>query len=166
MKLNEIKFEDLSDITYRMFLYECAHSDEANHRPKVLVIEFVGNHGIGSEGNNDSLFMATVIKAALNIWYVDGLVLDFGKLAYEWGDTIGDVLLAGKSFSGRKFPTAVIVSGICKPALESAQPFYAIEGDQQKWLFDDFESANSYIEEQIELSRQQSGSKKKSFWRR
>jgi hypothetical protein len=151
MKLSEVKFSDLSDITYRMFLHEYPISVTGKTGVKLLVIEFAGKHGIGSEGNNDSLYMATIIKAAMNIWYVDGLVLDFKHLEYEWGNSIGEVILAGKRVRGKRFPTAVVVSELCEPALKSAQPFYALDsqsGEQVKWLFDDFESAASYVKEQ------------------
>jgi hypothetical protein len=137
---------------------------------KILVIEFKGKHGVGSEGNNDSLFMATIVKAALNVWYVDGLVLDLSELTYGWGNSIGEVLLAGKSVLGTGFPTAVIVSGSNRPALQSASPFYDAEsqgGKQTKWLFDDLNSAAAYIEEQVELSRtDELKFRKKSFWKR
>ena len=166
MQLTEVKFEDLSDISYRIFLHKYPHFGKEDFSDEILVIEFIGKHGIGSEGNNDSLFMATTVKAAMNVWYVDGVVLDFRGLTYEWGNSIGDVLLAGKDVLGREFPTAVAVSSSCKSALEGAYPFYGPQGgDQTKWLFDDLESALSYVKELIRSSRNQQRTKK-SFWRR
>ena len=155
MKVSEVKFEDLSEITYRIFLREYPSIESSVGGARILVIEFNGKHRIGSEGNNDSVFMATIVRAAMNVWYVDGIVLDFSDLIYEWGNSIGDVLLAGKSVLGRKFPTAVVVSELSRPALESAQPFYAADsqsGGQAKWLFADLNSAAVYIHEHIELS--------------
>ena len=109
--------------------------------------------------------MATTIKGAMNVWYVAGLVLDLRGLAYEWGNSIGDVLLAGKHVLGKQFPTAVVVSASCRNALESAYPFYGSQGGEQtKWLFDDLESAVSYVKELVELSRNEHRAKK-SFWR-
>jgi hypothetical protein len=170
MKVSEVKFEDLSHISYRMLLREQLPIETNTRGARILVIEFKGKHGIGSEGNNDSLFMATTIRAAMNVWYVDGLVLDFSDLVYEWGNSIGDVLLAGKSVLGRKFPTALVVSESSRPGFESAHPFYAAEsqgGGQTKWLFDDLDSAAVYIKEEFELSRtEKSKSQKKSFWKR
>ncbi len=169
MKLSEVKFEDLSDITYRMILREHPPIESSIEGARILIIEFKGEHGIGSEGNNDSLFMTTIVRAAMNVWYVDGIVLDFSDLIYEWGNSIGDVLLAGKSVLGGKFPTAVVVSGSSRSALESAHPFYAAEpqsGGQTKWLFDDLNSAAVYIEEQVELSRTEKLKSQKSFWKR
>jgi len=169
-QIREVRFDDLSDITYRMLLHEYPPSVVGASSCRILVIEFLGKYGVGSEGNDDSLFMATLIRAAMNCWYVDGLVLDFSQLAYEWGNSIGDVLLAGKSVLGKKFPTAVVVSELCEAALQSAQPFYASDsqsGGQEKWLFEDMISAIGYVLAQIELYEdQKSGAKKKSFWRR
>jgi hypothetical protein len=102
----------------------------------------------------------------MNLWYVDGLVLDFRGLTYEWGNSIGNVLVAGKDILGRAFPTGVAVSSSCKSAVEGAYPFYAPQGGEQtKWLFNDLESAVSYVKELIESSRDQELTKK-SFWRR
>ena len=168
VRLTEVKFEDLSDISYRIFLHKYPRASEAGFNDEILVIEFNGKHGIGSQGNGDSLFMATTVKAAMNVWYVNGLVLDLRGLTYEWGNSIGDVLLAAKHLFGRKFPTAVIVSETCKPALEGARPFYASDAladGQTNWLFDDLESALIYVKELIESFRSE-GRKKKSFWRK
>ena len=168
MQLTEVKFADLSDISHRIFRHKYPRSGNRVLNDEILVIEFTGKHGLGSEGNGDSLFMATIVKAAMNVWYVDGLVLDLSGLNYEWGNSIGDVLLAAKHLVGRKFPTAVVVSDLCKPALESARPFYASDveaGGQTNWLFDDLESAMEYVKQQVEFSRR-NGAKKKSFWRK
>jgi len=168
VQLTEVKFTDLSDISHRFFLHQYPRTGEAGFNDEILVIEFTGKHGIGSQGNGDSLFMATTVKAAMNVWYVNGLVLDFRGLTYEWGNSIGDVLLAAKHLLGREFPTAVVVSGVCKPALEGARPFYAsdpVEDGQAKWLFDDLESAVADVKELIDSSRSE-GRKKKSFWRK
>ena len=149
-----------------MFLHKYPRLGDSNVNDEILIIEFIGKHGIGSEGNTDSLFMATIIKGAMNVWFVDGLVLDLRGLAYEWGNSIGDVLLAGKHMLGRQFPTGVVVSALCRNALEGAYPFYGSQsGEQTKWLFDDMESAVSYVKELIESSRSQQRAKK-SFWRR
>src|SRR5215204_4407819 len=102
MQFSEVKFEDLSDIAYRMLLRELPPIETNIGGVRILVIEFTGKHGIGSEGNNDSLFMSTIIRAAMNVWYVDGIVLDLSDLIYGWGNSIGDVLLAGKSVLGKE----------------------------------------------------------------
>jgi hypothetical protein len=168
VQLTEVKFVDLSDISHRIFIHKYPRHGEVAFNDEILVIEFTGKHGLGSEGNGDSLFMATIVKAAMNVWYVNGLVLDLRGLAYEWGNSIGDVLLAAKHVLGQQFPTAVVVSDLCKPALESAAPFYAsdsVSGGQTSWLFDNLESAGAYVKELIKSSRH-GGREKKSFWRK
>jgi hypothetical protein len=168
VQLSEVKFADLSDISHRIFLHTYPRTGEAGFHDEILVVEFTGKHGIGSQGNGDSLFMATTVKAAMNVWYVSGIVLDLRGLVYEWGNSIGDVLLAAKHVLGRQFPTAIVVSAVCKPALESARPFYgsdAAADGQTNWLFDDLESAMAYLKELIESS-QSEGRKRKSRWRK
>jgi hypothetical protein len=168
VELTEVKFSDLSDISHRIFLHKYPRTGEAGFSDEILVIEFTGKHGIGSEGNGDSLFMATIVKAAMNVWYVNGIVLDLRALSYEWGNSVGDVLLAAKHVLGPRFPTSVVVSAMCRPALETAGPFYASDAEtngQTEWLFDDLESAAGYVKQLIESSRSD-GQKKKSFWRK
>lgn len=168
MKSKEVHFSDLSDITYRLFLEEDRPEKGKLLGRKYLRIEFAGRHGIGSEGNDDSSFMRAIIRAAMSIWFVYGLVLDLRYLSYDWGDTIGDVLLAGKQIMGKNFPTSVVVSDLNMPALESASPFYrnSIDsGEQNQWLFEDLNKALTYV---VEESRKVTSEarKKKTFWRR
>jgi hypothetical protein len=153
MNMREIRFDELSAIKYRMFLDELPKAQGALAGDRVLIIEFAGSHGIGSEGNNDSLFMEAIINTAIQIWFVDGMVLDYRNLYYEWGNAIGSAIRAGKKVWGNKFPTAVVVSELCRNGLETARPFYAsqpLSEDQSKWLFDDMDSALSYIKEQLD----------------
>jgi hypothetical protein len=152
--VKEISFRDLSQISYRLLLYEFPKQEDAYRGDQVLSIEFSGKHGVGSDGNGDSLFMESIAKMAVQTWPVEALILDFRKLSYEWGNSIGGVLLAGKAIMGSRFPTAALVSDLCKDALEGARPFYAVQpesGKKTKWLFDDVESALNYIKEQIDL---------------
>jgi hypothetical protein len=154
MQVKEISFRDLSQISYRLLLYEFPKQEDAYRGDQVLSIEFSGKHGVGSDGNGDSLFMESIAKIAVQTWPVEALILDFRKLSYEWGNSIGRVLLAGKAIMGSRFPTAAVVSDLCKDALEGARPFYAVQpgsGEKTKWLFDDVESALIYIKEQIDL---------------
>ncbi len=152
MKISEVRFNELSSIEYRMFLYDPSETRSLLNEPQILVMEFKGRYKIGAEGREDSLFMNAMICAALRVWYVKGLILDLRQLSYEWGDNIGEVLLAGKSVMGSKFPTAMIVSDLCRPALETASVLYErdrLSGNQTQWLFDDLDSALGFIEEQI-----------------
>jgi len=154
MQVKEISFRDLSQISYRMLLYEFPKEETAYRGDRVLSIEFSGEHGVGSEGNGDSLFMESTIKIAIQVWPVEALILDFRKLSYEWGNSIGGVLLAGKAIMGSSFPTVAVVSDLCKDALERASPFYAVQPEsweKTKWLFDDVETALIYIKERIDL---------------
>jgi hypothetical protein len=168
MKSKEVNFSDLSDIKYRLFLEEDRTEEGMVAGRRYLRIEFAGRHGIGSEGNADSSFMRAIIVSALNIWFVHGLVLDLRSLSYEWGNSIGDPLLAGKHIMGSKFPIAVVVSDLNKSALESASPFYrgSLEsGDQNQWLFEDLNKALAYVVEESANATAE-GRKKKAFWRK
>ena len=166
MKSKEVDFSDLSD--YKLFLEEDRPEDGMLAGRRYLRIEFAGRHGIGSDGNDDSLFMRAIIVAAMNVWFVDGLVLDLRSLSYEWGNSIGDAVLAGKYIMGSKFPTSVVVSDLNKSALESASPFYkgVLEGgDQNHWLFEDLNKALDYVVEESGKANAEVR-KKKPFWRK
>ncbi|HKE55170.1 MAG TPA: hypothetical protein VKB46_00655 [Pyrinomonadaceae bacterium] len=170
MKSHEVKFSDTSRLTYRMFIYDTAPDRGKFSGDSYLLIEFVGTHGIGSEGNGDSLFMETIINSALNVWFVQGLVLDLSELSYEWGDSLADVPLVGKQMFGNRFPTAVVASEKCRPALESLSPFFkgAFErGGQEQWFFEDVSSALQYVKERAEALKpvEEQSKKKKYFWR-
>ena len=167
MNSKEVNFSDLSNITYRLFLEEDRPEEGMLAGRRYLRIEFAGRHGIGSEGNDDSSFMRAIIVAAMNIWFVHGLVLDLRKLSYDWGDSIGDVLLAGKQIKGSKFPTSVVVSDLNRSALESASPFYrgSLEGGvQDQWLFEDLNKALAYVVAESGNVTVKTR-KKKAFWR-
>ncbi|HUQ33295.1 MAG TPA: hypothetical protein VM095_14335, partial [Pyrinomonadaceae bacterium] len=117
-------------------------------------------------GNGDGLFMATVVKAAMNVWRVRGLILDLSALSYEWGNGLANVLVAGKTIRGVNFPTAVVVSEKCGPALESLGPWYQghfMSGGQKQWLFDDVDSALRHIEAQADAVEAEEEQKKKNI---
>jgi len=155
MKIREVSLSELSKIEYRMFLYNFTEAPDDFAGESALAMEFKGRYKIGGEGYEDSLFMTAMIHAALQVWYVKGLILDFRQLSYEWGNNIGEVILAGKSVMGSKFPTAVVVSDLCKNALETGRVVYEVDyrsGRQAQWLFDDLDSALSFVKEQSSLS--------------
>ena len=105
-----------------------------------LVIEFTGEYGIGSRGNEDSCFMIDVIKLAVNSWITSGLILDFTNFIYRWGNNIEDVFWAAKLEREVDFPTIVVTSELSRDYLNKLKPFSQISGEE-KWLYNDIKSA-------------------------
>ena len=116
----------------------------------VLIIKFGGKFGIGSKGKEDSDFMEEIIKLTINSWETYGLILDFSHLEYQWGNSISDVFWTAKLEKGAEFPVVILVSNLCKGALEGIRPLYQSNSDE-KWLFDTLDDAILEIQKQINI---------------
>jgi hypothetical protein len=131
MELIEHRFDDLSDIKYRIFT-----CDISGKRPATaILLRFSGNYGIGSAGNADAEFMRTITLCSLLLWNVEAIVFDLRELDYEWGNGIWGMY--GRSFASSGIdglPYATVVSDRCRSGFESCE---GIVGP----LFDDIESA-------------------------
>ena len=116
MQLTEHRFEDLSDIEYR--LYTCDIT--VNRRASAMVIAFSGTFGEGSAGNNDGVFMRMITHSALSVWRVQAVVFDLRELDYNWGDKIFEVFGNGIEPSGvENLPFATVISDRCRPGFAS-----------------------------------------------
>lgn len=131
MQLHEHRFDELSDIQYRIFT--CDISDERT--ATAMVLRFTGSYGHGSAGNNDGHFMRTVTLSAVSLWMVDAVVFDLRELDYEWGNTIWGMYGRSIDPSGiEDLPFATVVSERCRAGFESCE---GIVGP----LFDDLDAA-------------------------
>ncbi len=131
MELTEHRFENLSEIIYRIFTCDISGDRSAS----AMVLRFNGTYGHGSLGNGDGQFMRIITLSALSVWTVQAVAFDLRELKYDWGDTIWGMYGRSIDPSGiDDLPYATIVSDLCRAGFESCE---SIVGP----LFDDLESA-------------------------
>lgn len=131
MEFTEHRFNELSDIEYRIFTCDISGDRKAT----ALVLQFSGSYGHGSAGNGDGQFMRTITLCALSLWNVDAVIFDLRELDYEWGNTIWGIY--GRSFDPSgigDLPYATVVSDRCRAGFETCA---GIVGP----MFDGLESA-------------------------
>lgn len=64
---------------------------------KVLILAFDGKYRPGARGNRDADFMVRTIKKELKVQAPYGLILDFRRLNYDYGDMMDGVLLVAEN---------------------------------------------------------------------
>lgn len=120
MELTEHRFEDLSDLKYRIFTCDLG----GKHRTTALVLKFSGVYGIGSEGNGDAEFMRIICDAARSTWIPDAIIFDFRELSYQWGNSIWNLFGKGVRTSiADGLPSALVVSDLCRAGFSSCAGF-------------------------------------------
>ena len=100
MNLKEQKLELSSDLDFKIFKQYFEIVKNRKYKA-VLIIQFNGDYGEGSGGNKNSEFMKTIISASLGLFLYDSLILDFKKLNYTFGDSLGSVLSLPKKIKGK-----------------------------------------------------------------
>ena len=135
MDFTEHRFSDLSNLEYRIRTRRLG----GKHHAKVMILQFSGTYGVGSDGNGDSEFMRVISLAALSAWRVHAAVFDLRQLKYEWGNGIWSVFGRGIDPSGiRDMPVAMVVSDLCRDG------FASCAGMVPK-MFDDLDSAIAHV---------------------
>jgi hypothetical protein len=87
---------------------------------EVLVVQFAGTYGVGSDGNQDAQYMRAMVVAAIEFVEPSGLIFDLTELRYEWGDRMHWVLHSGhRHYINGDLPYAVVVSPLCEQAISS-----------------------------------------------
>lgn len=142
MELTEHRFDDFSDIKYRIFT--CDISDKRS--ATAIVLRFTGSYGYGSAGNDDGQFMRTITLCALSLWNVEGVVFDLRELDYEWGDKIWGMYGRSIDPSGiDELPFATVASDRNRAGFESCE---SIVGP----LFNDIESAIDNLRPRVQAN--------------
>jgi hypothetical protein len=101
-KLNTISLE-ISEIKY-----ECKIWQIKKYHKTGGLISFIGKYGHGSLGSNDAKYIQWKIEEFCDLsWpiHLDGLVVDFSKLDYEWGDDLDGF----PSHKQSKFPVIFVI---------------------------------------------------------
>ena len=141
---------------------------------KILVARFWGEYRVGSAGNPDAAFIRAFAQAAISYCEPDGMLLDISEVRYEWGDMLDSVFSLGRRyylheapgdfspiekplFKEEELPQATLIGPPCIQAIRTlllgkhCLPDASL--DEFPWLFEDFEKAWYYLEDQIALGR-------------
>jgi hypothetical protein len=122
--MNKQKFERLSEVKLNEFsnvdiTFHVAPPALKSH-PRILRVCFAGAYGHGAGGNDDACYMEAMSRAAVDIFSPDGIIFDFSKLSYEWGDMLSRVFdVAFAWFSDESPPFALVLGKGCEPAMRS-----------------------------------------------
>lgn len=122
---------------------------------RILVVRCAGLYRTGSQGAPDATYMEAMTAAALIATCPNGLIFDFTKLDYQWGDNLESVYHVGKNlpYPGANLPFALVLGEHCREAVISLAHPNAILQEPEEWMFDTFEEAWHYVDERIHRQR-------------
>jgi len=145
MPIKSTTFESATDIRYEI---QVETSEDKPRFSGVLVLSFFGHYRPGHLGAPDGEFMRGIMQAALGVWRPAGLILDFRRLDYVWGDEMEEVLGCRGEI---RAPYAVVLGDRCGPAITTLvrqfHPGIASETELDH-IFDDMEEAWRYVHQQ------------------
>ena len=125
-------------------------SSKGEYHP-ILVISYSGVYGIGSKGNGDAHYMHAMGTFGMEFSNAAGLILDFRKLNYKWGDMMDYVLNLPHEARPRPIPFAIIFGEKNRKALGTL--FFGTKSrkspTRKEWAFDTFEEAWKWVDERI-----------------
>lgn len=149
MSFREVTLQGASPIKYS-FSYKERQRGVAYSN--VLVASFDGEYRSGSAGAPDAMLIRGITQTAVMIWSPSGLVLDFRKLHYEWGDEMEMLLGPPDDID---IPTAVVGSELCLPAIATLMfgMNTAKKATEHEGVFDSLELALGYVETQLQQKR-------------
>ena len=108
---------------------------------EVLILSFDGEYRPGARGNRDADFMIQTLDKELKRHSPYGLILDFRKLHYEYGDMLDGVLLFTEdSWLGDICPTVVVASHLNRNGL-SGLVLHVLGDTIAEWLFNTVDDA-------------------------
>lgn len=118
---------------------------------RILTVRCAGLYRIGCHGGPDATYMEAMAAAALIATQPNGLILDFTKLDYQWGDNLESVYHVGRNlpYPGANLPFALVLGEDCRASVISLSRPNAILQEPEEWMFDTFAEAWHYIDERI-----------------
>ncbi|MCM3342457.1 hypothetical protein M3650_28495 [Paenibacillus sp. MER TA 81-3] len=113
--LEKVSLHELSRLEHNIYLTKSTMRQYKD----MMVLQFTGNYGYGSEGNSDAAYMKAIATAALSVWEPTALIINLSELTYEWGDRLEEIFYIGThQYDDTPFPTALVVGPDCE------EPFY------------------------------------------
>lgn len=109
MKLRPIQIDEITQLRHEFRLETTARSPFRH----TLIARFIGEYRDGSSGHPDAVFIAGMLRMAVELWRPAGVVLDLSDLRYQWGDEMHWLL--PPDVHGRKI--AVVVGPKCARAI-------------------------------------------------
>lgn len=143
MIINPCKLSDFStaQVNYSLCEYD--------RYKTILIISFEGIAQNSHEHCGTFKFMEAKILQGISAWQPLGVILDFTKLAYSWGDNMNEVLGATGAYYRMEYPYKVVISDLNKEGLKS---FIECEWDEdpKKILVESIENALKELKEEID----------------
>jgi hypothetical protein len=147
MQLLKVTIAPDNELTHEVFRVKFPSADHLD----ALVMQFVGTYGHGSSGNGDAEYMTAVTHAAISFTSPFGIIFDFSRLSYEWGDMMCQVLASGVDrWTEDEIPMAIVVSDLCEPAIRSLLSAELMLKDLSL-VHHSLDSALAYLDERIRL---------------
>ena len=128
---------------------------ETKNGKRILILRFSGFYAIGSSGSTGAKFIVGAAEKAFEKQRVDGVILDFQKLDYQWGDNLEEITNWNRGlFRDTEKPLVVLVGD------KSKESFYTLyngiySGNRDKtdgWVFENEDDGLLAIIEKVELS--------------
>jgi hypothetical protein len=150
--------QKLSDLKLEIGLHEFqeVRKDNRTAHFTILLLKFVGEYRIGSDGQPDALYMQAMTAACLEIWYCDAVIFDFTELSYEWGNDLANTIVFPLDRKGKEFP-ACIVPGPSERALNGLLLFFVSHFPKDFKIFHPTrDEATRYIKQRLHDSNKPS----------
>ena len=84
-----------------------------------LIMKVRGDYGLGSRGNPNGSWMASMVTAGLVRFPGHGVVLDFAEMTYEMSDSLYSVIGQIRRHRSSRYPVCVLVSDRCREGIVS-----------------------------------------------
>ena len=106
---SRVAFQDLTALKFEAEMHGTSNQN-------LLVLNFIGKYRDGSAGAPDANFIKAMTAACFEMWSCQGLIFDFTKLEYEWGNDLADAITFPMERKSKKFPTCLVLSKSCENA--------------------------------------------------
>jgi len=150
MNIPEQKPWDINSISAIRCQFFLSPSSRRKHAD-ILTVRHCGRYRAGCQGGPDAAYMKAMTAAALVATQPKGLIFDFSKLDYSWGDDLEEVyaIVSDCSYEGADLPFAIVLGDECRKAVISLECGMGALQEPAEWMFDTFAEAWHYIDERI-----------------
>jgi hypothetical protein len=88
-----------------------------------VIIECIGDYGLGSLGNDNGNFIGAMTVAALHRWRCRFIVFDFSKMKYDMSDSLAGIAHAIKKMRSPNYEVYIITSPLSDKGIRSLVNF-------------------------------------------
>lgn len=84
-----------------------------------IMIHCSGDYGLGSAGNDNGNYIASMTAAALHRWRVRFLVYDFSEMKYDMSDSLAGISDVVKKLRSPNYTVYILTSDLCQKGVAS-----------------------------------------------